>query len=307
MKKIIIILLISILVFSLYGCFPKKEVTTSKPQPPQIPQSDDNMYMVSHSEYWSGENGQIIARLLNYQSQTISTANCVADIFYPNKTYFKVNETMTFSTDSYYYNFITPDFEGVYEYEAICVYGLDNRTRSVTNSFHLSPALNYIRISHDDISNQITNLTNLENVHFGTITYNLTQIKDDTEFIRNNMLTNGSTNTSFQNEVLSQLNIITGFCNDSNTNSSLLCQWVYETKNRLYDMNISVQNSLSQIIQQLYEINQTVSGIGSFTQVDRDMLNKVYNCTILGLGCHMTETTIWNYTGGRYTNGEQIS
>lgn len=299
---------------------------------PNEEEHEDNMYMVSHSEYWSGEEGQVIARLLNWRGQPIS-ANCSVDIQYPNKTYFIQNETMTLSVDSYYYNFTTPEIEGVYEYKATCQYSA--LSRSVMNSFHVSPALNFIQISHDNISNQIVDLTNLNNAHFGNITYNLTQIKEDTDYIRSNLQTNASTT-----EILTQLDEIANFCGSNVTSDSYLCLWVNETRNRLINMNASVDNYL-QVINQttdtsagvIVSINETVSGLGQFTQDDRNTLNsinktvndlnltvstigsftdndrlmleKIYNCTILGQGCYFNEERVWNYSG-RYIHGELI-
>ena len=305
-KRIFFILLI-VLIISISGC--KKEQPANMPS--EQTQQADNMYMVSHSEYWSGETGQIIARLINYKGEAILNANCTIDILYPNKTYFKQQESMNYSIDSYYYTFITPSEEGIYEYKATCSFNNNTRTQSVMNSFHLSPALNYIAISHDDLSNRITNLSDLQTAQFGNITYNLSQILSDTEYIRLNMLTN-NTNTTFQNEILSQLNSISNYCNDNITSSSYLCQWVNETKIRLENMNISVDNYLSQINQTtgvsaetILQINQTVTGIGQFTPQDRIMLEKIYNCTILGIGCYLTPESIWNYSA-RYTHGEEI-
>jgi hypothetical protein len=304
MKKAFFILL-AILIISISGC--KKEPPANMPtEQAQV----DNMYMISHSEYWSDENGQIIARLLNYKGEAIVDANCTIDILYPNKTYFKQNEAMNFSIDSYYYMFITPSFEGVYEYKATCSFNNNTRTQSVMNSFHLSPALNFIAISHDDLSGKIANLTDLNNANFGNITYNLSQIKLDTEYIRENMVLN-ITAAQYQSEVMAKLNILSGYCNDTDTSSSYLCQWVNETRVRLLNMNISVENYLSQInvttvttAQAIAELNQTVVS-GGFTAQDRYMLEKIYNCTIFGIGCHLTEASIWNYSG-RYTNGEEI-
>lgn len=300
MKKVFIIGVFIIFIISMSAFFllyeqPKELIEENK---------DDQMYMVSHSEYWSGEEGQIITRLLDYRGVPL-VADCYTDIYYPNKTYFVENDSMTFNIESHYYSFITPSVEGVYEYRATCYYAGGVKKRSVMNSFHLSPALNFINISYNSLTEQITNLTNLNEANFNNLTFNLTQIKEDTDYIRANI----QTNASAQN-ILNELEIIQGFCNDLNTSSSNLCQWVNQTRVRLINMNNTIDNYLFVINQTvgvnqgiITLINQTVTEIGDFTDDDRFMLEKIYNCTILGEGCYYSEERVWNYSG-RYIHGE---
>ena len=112
---------------------------------------EDGVYfgMVSHTEYMSGETGQIISRLVNWQGNPID-ATCKATIKYPDKTAFITNQTMTESTvaGDFYINFTTPNIEGVYEYQSVCNYTIGSTPREsrATNSFHLSPALNIIKV-----------------------------------------------------------------------------------------------------------------------------------------------------------------
>lgn len=302
-----ILLIAAIIAIMSYNPFPIDIIEPVDDEPvEEIENQEDNMYMVSHSEYWSGEQGQIITRLLNYKGVPIA-ANCLVDVLYPNRTYFTQNATMTFSIDSYYYQFTTPDTVGVYQYKAECSYA--NKNRSIMNSFHLSPALNFIQISHDNLSGQLVDLTDLNNAHFGNITYNLTQIKQDTDYIRNNLVTNGSLSET-QTNIISQLNNISAFCGSEDTVDSVLCSWVNETRVRLINMNTTVDSYLQTINLTtdisagiILDINETVSGLGQFNDNDRWMVEKIYNCTILGQGCWLTEIRIWNYSG-RYIHGE---
>jgi hypothetical protein len=93
--------------------------------------------MVSNTEYWNGENGQIIVALrdINFNPKV---ANCTVSILYPNSSYYKQaqNATSTNITGTYHYNFIVPEVEGVYEYMAFCKIGIKNYTSG--NSFHVS-------------------------------------------------------------------------------------------------------------------------------------------------------------------------
>lgn len=115
--------------------------------------------MVSHTEYRYGEQGQIIARLVDFQGNAVVVTSCNATILYPDKSYFANMAGMTASgniTGDHYYSFTTPTGpEGVYEYQATCFYmqGMQVRNQSVTNSFHLSGAFNAI-LNNQTVQNQ---------------------------------------------------------------------------------------------------------------------------------------------------------
>jgi len=113
------------------------------------------MKMVSHSEYATGDNGQIIARLVDWKGDAIVVDACYASIYYPNKTLYVDNLNMTDGgfTGDHYYNFVAPAVEGVYEYQARCEYTLGiTYNASVTNSFQVVPAYNKIDVMEEQIS-----------------------------------------------------------------------------------------------------------------------------------------------------------
>ncbi len=86
---------------------------------------EENFYIVSNTEYWSGETGQVIARFVNFLGNPITVNNCTTDILYPNSTtYFVQDALMTSSMISgdHYYQFTVPDEEGVYDYKVKCIY-----------------------------------------------------------------------------------------------------------------------------------------------------------------------------------------
>jgi hypothetical protein len=111
----------------------------------QVIEKNENMYMISHTEYRYGEMGQIIVRLVDFQGDPIVVDNCTASILYPDKSFFAQDALMLDSeniTGDHYYNFTTPNGpEGVYEYQATCNYA-PSKTKTATNSFHLSSAFN---------------------------------------------------------------------------------------------------------------------------------------------------------------------
>jgi hypothetical protein len=105
--------------------------------------------MLSNTEYWDGELGQIIVDLRDRNFNSI-TADCYFSILYPNKTFYKEGEDASGSTGigSYYYRFQVPDIEGVYEYSATCVKGSKNYTTS--KSFHVRSYLNEFELEAQD-------------------------------------------------------------------------------------------------------------------------------------------------------------
>jgi hypothetical protein len=236
---------------------------------------DNNMFMVSHSEYWSGEQGMIVGRLLDYQGEPITVSNCTVDIYYPDMTLFisegVTNDSLQASTGTHFYKFTTPSIEGVYEYIMTCNYP-PNKDMSVANSFHLSPALNLV----GGINDSIADLTAQELLHYNDlqanisvinsdlliiktdlddIELNITDIYGDTQYIRDNMLSEAvftSNITSVLNnqdtiilqggQVLSNLTAIENFCGDDTTSGSQLCLLVNEIQSKVTDINNTVRS-----------------------------------------------------------------
>lgn len=127
----------------------------------QVIADNQKMYMVSHTEYRFGEQGQIVVRLVDFQDDPVAVDNCTAAILYPNKTYYAQNQLMSDTnsiTGDHYYQFTTPASgpEGVYEYQATCTYASGTRTKSATNSFHLSGAFN-------NVTSQLLELSSISN------------------------------------------------------------------------------------------------------------------------------------------------
>jgi hypothetical protein len=104
-----------------------------------------NIQMVSGTEYISGEDGQLIVRLIDNIGEPISGASCRAAILYPDKTIFITGQLMTESTEAgnYYYMFIPPSTTGIYEYTLRCTFVRNGRVANsiISHSFHVSPAL----------------------------------------------------------------------------------------------------------------------------------------------------------------------
>jgi hypothetical protein len=129
----------------------------------EVVEKNTNMFMISHTEYRYGETGQIIVRLVDFQGDPIIVDNCTASILYPDKSFFVQDALMTITgniTGDHYYSFVNPAGpEGVYEYQATCIYQSGVKSKSATNSFHLSSAFN------QTISGIETTLANLAAVN----------------------------------------------------------------------------------------------------------------------------------------------
>jgi hypothetical protein len=219
--------------------------------------SKANIEMISHSEYMSGETGQVIGKLYNYRGQPI-LADCNVTIYNPDKTIFlapvSTDDTLESVDGTHYINFTTPTAEGVYEYMIACGFTLNGnyQTRTISNSFHLNPALNLISTlnssvnSNNNIILQINNtVTDIKNDMFSDLdAYN------NFTAVNNNFVTVNYKLDNVQNN-LTQLK---QFCSDTETNSSALCQLVWDNNQKIIAMQTDV-DYISDV--QLILINQT--------------------------------------------------
>lgn len=247
---------------------------------------DNQMFMISHSEYWTGEQGKIVGRLLDFQGNPITVTNCTVDIYNPSMGLFVSNgvtdNSQQLVSGTHFYDFTVPATEGVYEYIMTCNYA-PNKQMSVANSFHVSPALNTIKtmnmsfaqfvaqeLSHYNSLQANISVINSDLLVIKTdltdIKLNLTDIYTDTQYIRSNMLTstvfqsnitqvlnNQNTIIGQGQSILNNLTAIENFCGDATTSGSQLCLWVDQIQSQVGSMNTTVA-SYTGI---LNEINQT--------------------------------------------------
>jgi hypothetical protein len=246
------------------------------------------MLMISHTEYWSGETGEIISKLVDYQLNPIIVNYCVVDAWYPdNKTKFLDSETTTdtlqYDTGTHYKTFTTPTVEGVYEYMMTCNYNQTPAlTRNVTtsNSFHLNPALNYLRDINESLyleinENEIiiTDVNNTVNNIEGTVTSIetvVTDINNTVNDIRSDQFTTemAEGNFTYVNERLDQistnLTAIQQFCDSAETSGSSLCAWVEDTNNKVQNLNETIEYNNEILLQ----LNSTSNSIYDYMTVD---------------------------------------
>lgn len=105
----------------------------------QVSQNVDSglgLSFVSGTEYGFGADGQVIVEARDRFGTPVQT-DCVATVWYPNKSVFINQMSMVYSSSgNSYINFTVPSVRGVYEYQATCTVGSFNRT--VSKSFHVS-------------------------------------------------------------------------------------------------------------------------------------------------------------------------
>jgi len=131
--------------------------------------STPNVDWVSHTEYWSSsgvgsnEVASTIVRLTDYKGDPFIVDSCSATILYPDKTAYKSNVPLSQSSivGNWYRTDPIPTIEGTYEQEVTCNYGA-GKTITTSQSFHVNPALNFIKNVDADV---LTNGVALANVN----------------------------------------------------------------------------------------------------------------------------------------------
>jgi hypothetical protein len=193
-----------------------------------------NLIFVSHTEYWSADNFQTIVRLSDFTGRAIDNATCSASVFYPNKTAYLSNQAMAASAiaGNYYYEGLTSATEGTYE-ELVQCYGTWKGfffNRTVSESFHVNPALNFLRnisTSIDAINITVDNSLLFQiNSTVTDIATNMSNVYTDTQWLSANVMTQTNAAQIEANFTKIQ-NMLNDYCSTPETNSSQLCVQLY--------------------------------------------------------------------------------
>ena len=103
-----------------------------------LPAQDDAVLnIVSNTEYYIGDAGQVIAEVRAMNGSNLQ-ANCTISIWYPDKSSFLVASAQNSASGNYFTNFTAPNVTGVYEYRASCLVARNNQTVVGSKSFHIS-------------------------------------------------------------------------------------------------------------------------------------------------------------------------
>jgi len=111
-----------------------------------------NLVFVSGTEYQQGEVGQVIVKVQNVFGNPITADWCNVTIYYPDKSLFVNNQSMTQggAPGSWYYTFVTPYTQiGVYEAYVQCQVTLPAGARilGASKAFHVSQTLTMLNES----------------------------------------------------------------------------------------------------------------------------------------------------------------
>ncbi len=106
---------------------------------------------VSQTEYEAGDTASTIVRITDYRGNPYTISTCVASIYYPNKTAYITNKTMSQSSipGNWYANDTAPSISGTYEQQVYCTY--TGGSIATSQSFHVNPALTFIRTVDADV------------------------------------------------------------------------------------------------------------------------------------------------------------
>lgn len=225
----------------------------------QVVESGEHIYMVSHTEYRYDEPGQIVTRLVNFQDQAITVDNCTVDILYPDKSFF-VEDALMFETGNitgdHYYTFTTPSGpEGVYEYQATCIYQSGAKTKTATNSFHLSSAFSNVFTNLTAISSDISNFR-------AEVAANFTAVLDAISGAQN------------YTDILDQINLTVS------TISSDLTSFVSDTQTRLTEINTTTQATQGYVLEMQTTVNNINTSVNTMLLNLSDIMVKLTNVEV---------------------------
>ena len=244
---------------------------------------------VSHTEYWLDDTAMIIVRLADFKGDPITGADCKASLIYQNDSYMFQDENMTASTlaGNYYYSFFLNSSTyplGIYTKQVNCTVG--NKDTVISTTLHVNPALEYLKTLGNQSANISADLSEINQT-----TYN---IYNDTQYIASNMVTATNFNAWKDNaterfdRIDGNLTLIENFCSNTETNSSELCQKLYQ----IYDFQQATNVTYTQYFS---DINTTSTNIWNYmTGTLATNVNNIYtllqsvNSTVVDTNVNVT-------------------
>ncbi len=187
--------------------------------------AEPHMNWVSHTEYWNNDNASTIVRVTNYKGDPYDMDECRVTILYPDKTVFIDSQPMTESAipgNWYRADSLLDAPLGTYEQQVVCTKG--STTIRSSQSFHLNPALEQIRVLTEKSDNLDLDLADVS----ATINANIADSNDRIQARIDGLDT--SLNTLLQDVETNISDQLTS------TNSTLSTQ--------LSDVNISIQGKV---------------------------------------------------------------
>ena len=250
---------------------------------------DISLQWVSHTEYWNNDNASTIIRLADYRGNPYLADSCAVKIIYPDKTIFVEGGAMTQSNiDGNWYrtDSLIGEPLGTYEQEVTCI--KNQQTIKSSQSFHLNPALEEVRIVSENLQGTRNDLSNV----------NLTlhaKVQETGESINLNIDTTETTLSDLMNSIESEL-----VSDISSTNASL------NTKLDLVEASISgdIVNSEASVLLELSEVNGSISDL--LNDVVQPALEMKITQEIAALMAQLSQVNI-SITGTVESTGESIN
>lgn len=279
--------------------------------PKQTKALDPKVLIVSSTQYIPFEQGQIIARFLDWEFSPINTS-CWATILYPAKNLF-VSKQMTAQTqlENYFITFTVPETIGIYEYSVTC----DVNGKNVSGSKAFSVT---------SIANAIINFTNETLIGITDTINNQTIWLNDTYNDQNTLITN-LTNRNFNisediyNFITTNLTGINLSINTTDVTNLINTQIGTETNESVKSLLLQIKEKLGFIVTNI-TINATAPEyvhIGELWELKAFVYNQVGNkvgnldVTCNTMSNYFNETvmffigadTSWNYNFVPITSG----
>lgn len=215
--------------------------------------------IVSKTEYYANETGQVIVRISNWQGYPLS-ATCNATIVYPNKTIWLVDQPMSTSSiaGNYYHTVTIPDVLGVYEYSFDCIAQLNGRPYplSSSSSFHVS--VGYQKFQQildliDDLNSSFS--INLDDLN-STLIAQLNEISDQIISVNDTVI---SVNGTLYEKIV-ELNDT--MINQFGDQTTLITNYYHNIMTSIYNLQQKWLDISNDIVQDLIGAGQSLNRIG---------------------------------------------
>jgi sporulation protein YlmC with PRC-barrel domain len=288
-----------------------------------------NMRIVGGTEYYPGQEGQIVTQLKDEFNDPVTGATCTADYYYPNATLWLDDQATSELTGAgvYYDSFTLPGTDGVYISVVNCTSG--SFTDIDSHTFHVSGILISINTTVNSINSTITStiipyLSEINSTTHTTYNYltdtiypivnatnfSAVDIKNETAYLVNKWGTYNAEqlyNISNQNNGnITTIITLIGTSADAEGANTLFGEHTY-TENRLTEIlgNLTDLSTLtSQANTTIHQVNSTITTI--LTEVDD--LEEMHQCTLSPNSsiCSLL-TSINNDTTNIYSSVQSLS
>jgi hypothetical protein len=244
-----------------------------------LPVTYDNlpfyMTIVGGTEYYPGQEGQIVLQLKDEFNDPKTGASCNLTYYYPNMSIWIADQSASeLANYGVYYNrFNVTNVDGVYTAVANCTVGSFSDIDSHT--FHVSGILNEINRTATAINSTVTN----SNLKLTTIN-NTVAYLNGTIFMMNNTLfyVNQTTGTIYAitRDTNSTVFVINQTTMDSSSKIALINNSMFSLNNTLYYLNMTSDNTYELSKQ----INNTVTIINQTTIIIQNTITYINNTVV---------------------------